>query len=203
MPIGTPEIEKIKRKKGSREMNRFRIGLVDDTQLSKRRRSAGIVSGLAAVIIALAAVRASVGYALAQKSSGTDVIIRLRLSGDSTILPAIRSCLADRLSQMPDVKVATSPIAGARFIVDLMVTKDAGEGVSASLVVAQTFPMEEFRPRIKEGEDAKALLDSIRYYTLFRLHEFIPGQSNEALCARITADIGKKVLSKEYTERDD
>jgi hypothetical protein len=80
-----------------------------------------------------------------------------------------------------------------------MATKDAGEGFSASLVVAQTFPMEEFRTCIKEGEDAKALLDSIRYYTLLRLHEFIPGQSNEALCARVTADIGERVLSKEYT----
>ena len=94
--------------------------------------------------------------------------MRLRLSGDSTILPALRSCLANRLSQMPDVKVATSPTAGARFIVDLVATKDAGEGVSASLVVAQTFPMEEFRSCI----------------------------------SRITADIGEKVLSKEYTERD-
>jgi hypothetical protein len=65
---------------------------------------------------------------------------------------------------MPDVKVATSPTAGARFIVDLVAIKDAGEDVSASLVVAQTFPMEEFRPRIKEGEDANALLDSIRYF---------------------------------------
>jgi hypothetical protein len=189
--------------KGFREMNRFRIGVVDDTQPPKRKRSAGIVSGLAVVIIALAGLRASVDCALAQKSSGADVIVRLRLSGDSTVLPAIRSCLADRLSEMPDVKVATSPITGARFIVDLIATKDAGESVSASLVVAQTFPMEEFRPRIKEGEDAKALLDSIRYYTLLRLHEFIPSQSNEALCTRITADIGEKVLSKEFTERDD
>jgi len=63
--------------------------------------------------------------------------------------------------------------------------------------------MEEFRPRIKEGEDANALLDSIRYYTLLRLHQFIPGQSNEDRCSRITADMGEKVLPKEYTERDD
>jgi len=90
--------------------------------------------------------------------------------------------------------------AGARFIVDLVAAKDAGEGVSASLVVAQTFPMEEFHPRIKEGEDANALLDS---NSLLRQHQFIPGQSNEDLCSRITADIGEKVLSKEYTERDD
>jgi hypothetical protein len=184
-------------------MNRFQIGLVNGIRHPSHRRSAGIVSDVAAVIIALVALCASVDCALAQKSSGTDVIIRLRLSGDSTLLPAIRSCLADRLSQMPDVKVAASPITGARFIVDVMATKDIGERVSASLVVAQTFPMDEFRPRIKEGEDAKALLDSIRYYTLLRLHDLIPGQSNEALCARITADIGEKVLSKEYTERDD
>jgi hypothetical protein len=131
------------------------------------------------------------------------VIIRLRMSGDSTILPPIRSCLADKFSQMPDVKIVNSPTAGTRFVVDIIAAKDSGDGVSASLVVAQTFPMEEFRPRIKEGEDANALLDSIRYYTLLRLHEFIPGQSNEALCARITADISEKVLSQEYTERND
>jgi hypothetical protein len=107
-------------------MNRFRIGLVKGVRHPSRRRSARIVRGLAAVIFALAAHLASAGCGLAQKASGTDVIIRLRLSGDSTLLPAIRSCLADRLSQMPDVKVATSPIAGARFIVDVKATKDPG-----------------------------------------------------------------------------
>src|SRR5882672_8316070 len=103
--MGRPELRRSSVKKGLAKMNRFRIGLVNDTRHPKRRRFAGIVGGLAAVIIALAAPRASVDSALAQKASGTDVIIRLRLSGDSTVLAPIRSCLADRLSQMPDVKV--------------------------------------------------------------------------------------------------
>jgi hypothetical protein len=70
-------------------------------------------------------------------------------------------------------------------------------------VVAQTFPTEEFRPRIKEGEDANALLNTIRYFTLLRLHELLPAQTSDALCARIADDISDKVLAKEYTERDD
>lgn len=104
---------------------------------------------------------------------------------------------------MPDIKIATAPADRVRFILDVVAAKNAGDNVSASVVVAQTFPMEEFRPRIKEGEDAAALLNSIRYYTLLRLHEFVPAQPNEALCARIAADLGDKVLSKEYTERND
>ena len=63
--------------------------------------------------------------------------------------------------------------------------------------------MEEFRPRIKEGEDANALLNDIRYFTLLRLHELLPDQTNNAACARIATAISEKVLSKEYTERDD
>jgi hypothetical protein len=62
---------------------------------------------------------------------------------------------------MPDVKVATAPTVGVRFIVDIVAAKAAGENISAGLVVAQTFPAEEFRPRIKEGEDANALLNII------------------------------------------
>jgi hypothetical protein len=53
------------------------------------------------------------------------------------------------------------------------------------------------------GEDADALLNSVRYYTLLRLHELVPARSYEALCLSIAADIGDKVLSKEYTERND
>jgi hypothetical protein len=90
----------------------------------------------------------------------------------------------DKLSQKPDVKVATVPTDGARFIIDMIATKDTGEAVSGSLVVVQTFPMEEFRPRIKEGEDATALLKNIRFYTLLRLHEVIPAQANDPLCTR-------------------
>jgi hypothetical protein len=139
----------------------------------------------------------------AQGATGPNVIIRLRLSGDTEPLPAIRSCLADRLSQMPDVKVATTPIEGARFIIDLVAAKSANETASASVVVAETFPMEQFLPRIKEGENRDALLNSIRYYTLLRLHQLLPAQTYEKLCSGIAADIAEKVLAKEYTERND
>jgi hypothetical protein len=104
---------------------------------------------------------------------------------------------------MPDVKVATAPTVGARFIVDLIAAKTAGDNISATLVVAQTFPMEEFRPRMKEGEDANALLNNIRYFTLLRLHELLPDQTESALCERVATDLKQKVLSAEYTERDD
>jgi hypothetical protein len=55
---------------------------------------------------------------------------------------------------------------------------------------------------LKEGEDADALLNSVRYYTLLRLHELVPARSYETRLS-IAADIGDKVLSKEYTERND
>jgi hypothetical protein len=132
-----------------------------------------------------------------------DLIIRLRLSGESGALAPLRACLVDKLSQKPDVTVATVPTDGARFIIDIVATKDTGEAVSASLVVVQTFPMETFRPRIKEGEDATALLKNIQLYTLLRLHEVIPAQANDLLCTRIVADISEKVLTQEYTERSD
>jgi hypothetical protein len=132
-----------------------------------------------------------------------DLIVRLRLSGESSALAPLRACLVDKLSQKPDVKVATVPTDGARFIIDIVVTKDTAEAVTASLVVVQTFPMEEFRPRIKEGEDATALLKNIQFYTLLRLHEVIPAQAPDALCTRIVADISEKVLTQEYTEQSD
>src|ERR1700731_457748 len=75
--------------------------------------------------------------------------------------------------------------------------------ISASLVVAEIFPMEQFRPRMKKGENADALLASIQYYTLLRLHEVVRARSYEALCMSIAADLGDKVLSKEYAERSD
>ncbi|MGC2199353.1 MAG: hypothetical protein WA633_04275 [Stellaceae bacterium] len=104
---------------------------------------------------------------------------------------------------MPDTEIATAPTDGVRFIVDIIATKRAIEDVSASLVVAETFPLDQFRPRIKEGEDGDALLTSIRYYTLLRLHEVVLSRSQQALCTRIASEIGDKVLSEEYTERND
>ena len=141
--------------------------------------------------------------ASAGETNSTDVIIELRLAGDIKALPPIRSCVADRLSQMPDVKVTTASTEGARFVVDVVAAKNDTQDKSASLVVAEIFPIDEFRPRIKEGEDAEALLTSIQYYTLLRLHEVVPARSYEGLCQSIVADLGNEVLSKEYTERDD
>jgi hypothetical protein len=129
------------------------------------------MSSTKAVLVALLALGSFTSYTSAQGTKGADVVIRLRLAGDSAALPPIRSCLVDKLSQMPDVKVATVPTDGVRFIVDIVAAKNAEENISGSLIVVETFPMEQFRPRIKEGEDADALLKNVRYYTLLRLHE--------------------------------
>src|SRR5436853_5469534 len=128
---------------------------------------------VAAVVAALLAFGFVPSYASAKGTNSTDVIIQLRLAGDVEALPPIRSCLADRLSQMPDVKVATASTDGARFVVDIAAAKNANKKLSASLVVAEIFPMEQFRPRMKEGENADALSASIQYYTLLRLHEVV------------------------------
>ena len=104
---------------------------------------------------------------------------------------------------MPDVKVATTSTEGTQFVVDVVAAKNANKRTSASVVVAEIFPMEQFRSRMKEGEDAEALLTSIQYYTLLRLHEVVPARSHETLCLNVAADIGDKVLSKEYTDRND
>jgi hypothetical protein len=138
-------------------------------------------------------------YASAQGTTGPNVTILLQLAGDSEALARIGSCLATKLSQMPDVEIATGPNDAVRFIVDIVAAKD----LFASLVVAETFPVEQYRVRIRDGEDSDALLAGIRSYTLLRLHELVPGRSRQALCASIAAEIGDKVLSKEYTERND
>jgi hypothetical protein len=142
-------------------------------------------------------------HAYAKGTDSTDVVIQLRVAGDIEALRPIRSCLAEKLSQMPDVKIVAASTDGTRFIVDIVAAKSATKKISASLVVAEIFPMEQFRPRMKEGEDADALLATIQYYTLLRLHEVVPAQSYETLCLSIAADLGDKVLSKEYTERND
>jgi hypothetical protein len=157
----------------------------------------------AAVAAALLAFGSFTLCAYAEGTYGTDVIIQLRQTGDVEALSPIRSCLADRLSRMPDVKVATVPTDGVRFVVDIVAAKNPSKKISASLVVAEIFPMEEFRPRMKEGENADALLARLQYYTLLRLHEVVRARSYETLCLSIAADLGDKVLSKEYTERND
>ena len=154
------------------------------------------------VAIALLALGTPALCACAQ-AGGPNVIILLRLAGESRTLLQLQSCLTSRLSKMPDREIAVTPTDGVRFVVDIIATKRAMEAVFASLVVAETFPLEQFRPRIKEGEDGDALLSSIRFYTLLRLHEFLLSKSPQALCTRIAAEMGDKVLSKEYTERND
>ena len=91
----------------------------------------------AAIFLALLALFMS--GASAQGTKGPNVIIRLRLAGESVALPPIRSCLVDKLSQMPDVKVATMPTDGARFIVDIVASKSTDENISASLRMLPEF----------------------------------------------------------------
>ena len=136
--------------------------------------------------------------ASAQGSTGPNVIILLRLAGHSDALAEMGSCLAAKLSRMPDVEITTGPTDGIRLIVDII----AARGSLASMVVAETFPVEQYRVRIKEGEDGAALLADIRFYTLLRLHELVPARSSQALCTSIADEISDKVLSKEYTERN-
>ena len=154
---------------------------------------------LGEVAAALLALLTLTPCASAQGTTGPNVTILLQLAGDSEALAQVGSCLASKLSSMPDVEIATAPSDGVRFIVDVVAAKE----LFASLVVAETFPTEQYRVRIKEGEDSDALLTSIRSYTLLRLHELVPGRSRQALCASIATEIGDKVLSKEYTERND
>src|ERR1700738_4723734 len=125
---------------------------------------------IAALVAALTAEGVLQSKTPAMATNSTDVIIQLRVAGDIEALRPIQSCLAEKLSRMPDVKVATVSTDGTRFVVDVVATKNATKKISASVVVAEIFPMEQFQPRIKEGEDAQALLTSIQYYTLLRLH---------------------------------
>src|SRR6266478_6492891 len=158
---------------------------------------------IAAVVTALTASGLLIFETSAKATNSTDVIIQLRVAGDIEALRPIRSCLAEKLSQMPDVKVSTASTDGTRFVVDIVAAKNTNQKISASVVVAEIFPMEQFRPRMKEGENADSLLSSIQYYTLLRLHEVVLARSYKTLCLSIAANIGDKVLSKEYTERSD
>jgi hypothetical protein len=162
-----------------------------------------IARSAAAVTAAVLALRLLIPDAFAQGTQGSDVIIQLRVSGNPDALVPVRTCVAGKLSQMPDVKVANVSTEGVRFVVDIVVSKYADDNILASLVVAETFPLEEFRPRIQEGEDADALLKKLHYYTLLRLHEAVSARSYASLCLKITALIDDKALSKEYTLRND
>lgn len=156
-----------------------------------------------AIVLALRVLASVIPGASGHGVSGVNVVILLRVTGDIRALPQMRSCLTSRLSQMPDVEITLAPTDGERFIVDIIAEKGAGDGIAASLVIEETFPMEQFRLRVKEGEDGNALSAAIGYYTLLRLHEVVPGRSAQNVCGKITAEISDKVLSREYTERDD
>jgi hypothetical protein len=130
---------------------------------------------------------------LGPRRHGVNIVILLRLAGESRALPELGSCL----------KIATAPVDRVRFIVDVIAGKGADDGISASLVIAETFPMEQFRPRLKEGEEADGLLSAMRYHTLLRLHEVVPGRTAQSVCTKVAAEISDKLLSKEYTEHDD
>ena len=138
-----------------------------------------------------------------QGVTGENIVILLRLTGESRTLSQLGLCLNAKLLRMPDIEIATAPTGGVRFVVDIIAEKAADDGMFASLVIAETFPMEQFRPRMKEGEDADMLLAAIRYYTLLRLHEVVPGRTAQSVCTKIAAEISDKLLSREYTERDD
>jgi hypothetical protein len=139
----------------------------------------------------------------AQGISGPNVVIQLRLTGDSTALPNIRSCLAAQLARLPDIEVASLPTDGVRFVLDIIAQRNGAATLTASLVGVETFPMEQYRPRIKEGVDGDALLKRLRYYTLLQLHEIVIGRSYRTLCEKIVQEFRNKVLLKEYTERND
>jgi hypothetical protein len=162
--------------------------------------SSGYLAGTGAALLALLAITSC---ALAQGTTGPNVVILLRLTGDNPALPQIRSCLVVKLSQMPDIELAPQQASGVKFVIDVVAAKISSDRILVSLVVAETFPIEQFRPRVKEGEDGDALMASIRYYTLLRLHEVLPDRSYQSLCARIVSAVANSVLAREYTERND
>ena len=99
-----------------------RYTVLRSPHIDRKAGSSGLWRRWPGTAVALALVTAASSVS-AQGTRSAEVIIRLRLSGDSGILPPIRSCLSDKLAQMPDVKVATAPTVGARFIVDLIAAK--------------------------------------------------------------------------------
>ena len=65
--------------------------------------------------------------------------------------------------------------------------------------MVETFPTEQYRARVKEGEDSDAPLADIRSFALLRLHELVPGRSRQALCASITAESATKCYPPKNT----
>jgi hypothetical protein len=61
---------------------------------------------ITAVVPALLALGFLTFDASAKVTSNTDIMMQLRVTGDIEALRPIRSCLVEKLSQMPDVKIA-------------------------------------------------------------------------------------------------
>src|SRR5580692_9963554 len=97
----------------------------------------GSFVGVASALLALGSLPPC---ASGQGVSDVNVIILLRLTGDSRAMPQIRSCLTSKLSQMPDVEIASGRTDGAQFVVDIIAERGADDGIYASLVIAETFP---------------------------------------------------------------
>lgn len=64
------------------------------------------LGGVVAVLLTLGTFTPG---ASTQGTTGPNVIILLQLAGESEALAQIGSCLATRLSRMPDVEIATAP----------------------------------------------------------------------------------------------
>ena len=55
-----------------------------------------------------------------QGMAGPNVVVVLRLAGDKAADPLIQSCLAAKLSQMPDIQIGTLSTAEIRFVIDIV-----------------------------------------------------------------------------------
>jgi len=110
--------------------------MTDAMKLTKSDRY--FVAGAVAFLM-LASVASS---ARSQGITGVNIVILLRLAGESRALPQLGSCLNTKLRKMPDIEIATAPTDGVRYIVDIIAGRGAGDGIAASLVIAETFPIE-------------------------------------------------------------
>ena len=91
----------------------------------------------------------------AEATNSTDVIIQLRVAGDIEALRPIRSCLAEKLSQMPDVRVATASTDGTRFVVDIVAAKNANKKISAVLWYPRSFLWSSSNLALKKARTRK------------------------------------------------
>jgi hypothetical protein len=86
-----------------------------------------------------------------------------------------------------------------RFIVDVVAAKK----LFARLVGSGDVSGGAISRADQGGEGQRYPAGLFGFYSLLRLHELVPSRSRQALCASIATEISDKVLSKEYTERND